>query len=864
MKKITLLFSFFLLFLSYSYAANPFKKAANQAVEKSKKDSVADPKVKYRDIVKEAVTKKGLFTTHYTKDNKLYFELSDSVMQHTFLLSNRIASTSNTHDYVAGQMATTPIVFRFSKDSKNVYLHKVQTRNEVEQGSSIASSFEKNFFDPVLKGFSIAAEVDGKVVIDVTSFFGENERCISPIKPENPLAKLLGGANNLKGTFVKDASNIQEVKTFVKNVEIRSMLSFNTTPLNEPYTVIMNRSIILLPDTLMQKRLQDNRVGYFSTDRSLFTTKQDKVFPYTFIHRWRLEPKPEDVDAYFRGELVEPQKPIVFYVDSAFPEKWAVSVKQGIEDWNMAFEVSGFKNAIIAKDYPRNDPEFDPDDMRYSCFKYATTRTANAMGPSHVDPRSGEILTADVIWYHNILSLLHNWRFTQTAAVDARVRKTVFDDEVMQESMRYVSSHEIGHTLGLMHNMGASYSFPVDSLRSPSFTQKYGTTPSIMDYARNNYVAQPGDLEKGVKLTPPILGVYDIFAINWGYRLIPNVKTPEDEKKTLTSWINEKKNDPMYEFGAQQFFGLIDPTDQTEDLGNDHFRAGDMAISNLKIVMQNLEKWTLEQGERYDNVENAYQQVVIQYGRHIRHVLPYVGGVEFKEIRQGSPYSEAAKSYIPKKDQKKAISWLTDQMRTYNNWLSPSELLLKIGVDLDANDKLQRSIVGGLFSPSVLYRISEGEKADPKNNYLLNDYVNDVVSEVFKPTYQNKALSHADINMQTAALSLMINGSGLSKQAEKKTTTALSDYEDFISSVNEVSLPCNHSCLEHMEEDSHSFLRINFGLPTLPTMMQNPLMTAQLKKILTLYKQRRLTTTDVTSRNFYDYQITTIEKLFKD
>ncbi|NDW09669.1 zinc-dependent metalloprotease [Dysgonomonas sp. 520] len=863
MKKVSLCIVLLLSFSFNSYASNPFKKLVEEAVEKAKNDSTSTPKKKYEDIIKDSKTKKGLFTTHFSKENKLYLEFNDSALEHTYLLSNRIASTSNTHDFVAGQMATRPMVIRFSKDQKNVYLHKVQTDSEVEKGSSIESSFEKNFFDPVIKGFPIVSENGENIVIDVTSFFGDNEKCISPIKPDSPLAKLLGGSSNLKGTFVSDASSVQEVKTFVKNIEIRSMLTFTTTPLNEPYTVVMNRSIILLPDTLMNKRLQDNRVGFFSSDRSLYTTKQDKVVPYTFIHKWNLQPKPEDKDAYFRGELVEPVKPIVFYVDSAFPEKWRVAVKQGIEDWNMAFEVAGFKNAIKAVDYPKNDPDFDPDDMRYSCVKYATTRTANAMGPSHIDPRSGEILTADVIWYHNILSLLHNWRFVQTASVDPRVRKSVFDDDVMQESMRYVSSHEIGHTIGLMHNMGASYSYPVDSLRSPSFTQQYGTTPSIMDYARNNFIAQPGDMEKGVKLTPPILGVYDIFAINWGYRLIPNAETPEDEKPILTSWIEEKKNDPMYEFGAQQFFGTIDPTDQTEDLGNDHIKAGDLAISNLKIVMQNLEDWTMERGERFDNVESTYQQVVRQYGRHLRHVLPYIGGVNFKEIRQGDSDADAAKKYFDKKEQKRAIIWLVDQARTYNDWLTPPNLAMKIGIDLNANDKLQNAVVGGLFNTGVLYRITESEKIDPENNYSLNEYVNDVVAEIFKPTHNNKALSSADINLQTSAITYMINGSGL-KQPEKKASSILGAYEEFVLAMDEPTLPCNHSALEHSDHDGHSFLRINFGLSTLPAMSLNPLMTSQLKNVLNLYKKKRSSVSDATTKNYYEYQILKLEKLFKD
>ncbi|MCM1517319.1 MAG: zinc-dependent metalloprotease [Pseudoflavonifractor sp.] len=849
-------------FLTPSHADAKFlffgKDNTAKEITQEKKDSA-----EFEKSLANAKVYKGLFTAYLNKKGDLMLEIPDSAFNGTYMLVNRIKSVSETGDFVAGQMVTDPILIRLSKDDTKVFMHLLQTRHEVRPDDPIKASFDRNLIDPVVKGFKIKEHRDGSVVIDVTNFFVGDEKLISPIKDSDPLAKMLSGRAGIEGSHYSDGSAITNIKSFPENILIESRLAYTTPRVNKPYTVVISRSIVRLPDDSMPVRLQDNRVGYFSENKYRYDSSVDRSDSYDIIDRFRIEPSEADRAAYFSGQLVEPRKKIVFYVDSAFPDRLRGAVKEGILYWNKAFEAAGFKNVIEARDYPKNDPDFDPDDLRFSCFRYCVTPTANAMGPSYVDPRTGEILAADVIWYHNVLSLLHDWRFVQTAAVDPRVRTKVFDDSLMYESVTYAAAHEIGHCLGLMHNMGASYAYPVDSLRDPAFTQKYGTTPSIMDYARNNYVAQPGDLERGVKLTPPSIGVYDIHAINWGYRLIDGAKTPQDEKPILDKWIREKDGDPMYEFGAQQVLGTMDPTDQTEDIGDDHIKAGDLAISNLKIIMDNLQPWAGEQGENYERLEATYKALLSQYLRHLGHVLPYIGGVKFKEIRQGHNDGDA-RVYLSAKEQKRAMDWLLGQART-NSWLLPEDLLANFeSVDYKWYDKIQQYIAGCLLSPVNMYRIKRGYAQNPADNYSLEAYIDDAIKGLFQPTYDGKPLSDADRTLQTAALDLIIKQSGLrpAPAADAAALAADKEFDNFLSSLSAPAIPCSGDrCVSDAATDGdRHFFRIVFGEPAIPAIDLKAMMTDKLQEIQKLYTSRR-NTADRATRNYYNYQIRSIDRI---
>ncbi len=691
-------------------------------------------------ITEKARTRKGLFTVHRVEDH-YYFEIPDSILGRDILMESRLSKAGTDMrggggfaGYAGDELNTSVVRFERGPDNR-IFLRELSySERSADSSMPMFNSVMNSNIQPIAVSFDVRAYNTDSVtnvkstVIEMTDV----------VNSDNDLFFWGNAKAGFRiGTYQADKSYIVGIKTFPINTEIRTVKTYTkaASPLagllggggaNGPTgfsTVELNTSFVLLPKVAMQPRYFDPRVGFFTSSYTDFDADPQGTKRIQMIARWRLEPKPEDMEKYTRGELVEPRKPIIIYIDPATPKKWVPYLVQGINDWQAAFEKAGFKNAIMGKiaPTPAEDPAWSLEDAQHSALVYKPSTVANASGPHTSDPRSGEIIETHINWYHDVMKLVHDWYMIQTAAVDPRARKMEFDDDLMGELIRFVSSHEIGHTLGLRHNFGSSSGTPVEKLRDKAWVEANGHTASIMDYARFNYVAQPGDniSEKGLF---PRIGDYDKWAIEWGYKAIPDAKSAKEEVPVLNKWTIEKLKDKRYWFGTET--DPDDPRAQSEDVGDDAMKASTYGIDNLKYILPHLVEWTKQDNEAYDGLENMYNQLAGQLGRYTGHVAKNIGGryENLKTVEQPGPVYEL----VPAATQKRAMEFLGKQIFATPTWLLDKKIIGLTGVQpVNVIAGLQSVATTRLLSAATMNKLIAAEALDPAA-YKITDLFDDM------------------------------------------------------------------------------------------------------------------------------------------
>ena len=760
MKRLVFICICLALVLPVSIQAKSKKKDKKAKTEQPAPKPVSDYEKLFKG--KKCHTEKGLITLHDV-EGRLFVEFPLSLMGRDVLIGSTISGLTDNRFMSVGEKPRSPMQVTFEVDGKKLSMCK-RRFDLMTEGSDMEEALRRNTLLGIMSNFDIKAYSPDStaVVVDMTDFFTGNTAELNPFP-----GRSASSAIKVSQSFRKELSKLLDIKAFDDNVSIKSRLAYSVSMSNTakrinymtdaPFTVEVTRSIMLLPETPARVRYADPRIGVFFQQKSKYASAREGVEKIYYARRWRLEPS--DSAAYAAGELVEPVKPIVFYVDTAFPEFWLPYVNKGVEVWNKAFEQIGFKNVVQALPFPSDDPSFDPDNLKYNCVRYSPSETTNSAGPHWTDPRTGEIINASVYIYHNIVKLLQEWLFVQTAAANPAVRGMTIPEELLGESISYVVTHEVGHCLGLMHNMAGSSSIPVDSLRCPEFTQKYGTTHSIMDYARFNYIAQPGDMEKGVNLMPPTLGKYDFYAIEWLYRPILSAATAEDEVPVLRQFITDHSSDPVYRYGKQQVRAKVDPSSFEEDLGDDPVKAAQYGLENLKYIAANFNDWLAAEDVDYSYRQTLFKQMVSQYQRYLNRVLCNIGGIYLNERFEGDAI--ASYSIVPAAEQKASVAFLLEKCKDMD-WLDDcsvkKEWPLSTPMSQNMGVALFRSVIrtcGNLWYSAPLM----GD-----DSYGQADLLNDVSAFVWKPTRAGKSLTLLEMEIQNQYVAWLTTSSDISAQ----------------------------------------------------------------------------------------------------
>lgn len=706
----------------------------------------------YKDVITaKAISKTGLFTVHKVED-KYYFEIADSILGREILSVVRFAKVPAGAGY-GGEIANQQTITFERGPNNNVFLRTITLINQAQENQDIYKAVTNSNLNAIASAFPIAAfgKDSASIVIDVSDFFKGDNQAVSI----NPNIKRRYSLSVL----AQDRSYVAKISTFPINTEIVTVKTYQSSPVAGPsipglppaagiaaardagaVTMEINTSLLLLPKVPMQRRIADKRVGYFTDDFVRYSDSQQKVEDVQFAVRWRLEPKDGEWEKWRRGELVEPKKQIIYYIDPATPKQWRSHLIAGINDWQAAFEKAGFKNAIVGKEWPVNDTTMSMEDARFSVVRYFASDIANAYGPNVHDPRSGEILESHIGWYHNVMKLVHDWYMLQAGPNDPGARSMKYDDQLMGDLIRFVSSHEVGHTLGLRHNMGSSSQTPVEKLRDKQWVEANGHTASIMDYARFNYVAQPEDNISRKGLYPRI-GDYDKWAMKWGYGYIPG-NTEEETKLNSNKMVTAAlKENPRHWFGTYESGNRVDPRSQSEDLSDNSVKASEYGVMNLKRVMKGLPEWTKEEGDQYNNLATMYGQTLGQFNRYIGHVSTNIGGVyeTFKTVEQ----NEAVYEIVPKTRQKEAVGFINKNVFETPTWLVDRAMWNKFNNPISADPimSLQERTVNSIVSTDRLGRLQlSAERFGDDKAYTAMELLNDVQGTIFNELSSKKAI----------------------------------------------------------------------------------------------------------------------------
>ena len=737
------------------------KKAQTEVKAAPVKQNINGLKPYAQVITPKAKSSFGFLTVHKV-DNNYFFEIPDSMLNRDILIVNRIskAPTSRQKSRVGypGDILGSKVIRFENKDNKRILVREYSYRERSENKDGMFQSVRNSNTQPIVANFGIETikkdSLTRNYVINVSVF----------LQKENPLFSFDADSKEYIGllNMVGEGTYIDTLKAFPKNIEISTTVTYQskkgmsnvgfleTGSPRIPLTYELNSSMVLLPEVPMKARLFDPRVGYFTVGYTDFNSNPQGIEYKKLITRWRLEPK--DEAAYLRGELVEPKKPITIYIDPATPKKWVPYLIQGVNDWQVAFEKAGFKNAIYALEAPTDDPSWSLEDARHSAIVYKPSDIPNASGPHINDPRTGEILETHINWYHNVMSLLRDWYMIQAGTIDEAARKMQLDDELMGQLIRFVSSHEVGHTLGLRHNFGSSHTVPVEKLRDKAWVEANGHTPSIMDYARFNYVAQPEDGITRAGIFPRI-GIYDKWSIEWGYRWLPQFQTPEDEVAFSNQSIIEKqKTDVRYTFGTES--DPNDPRNQSEDLGDDSMLASLYGIKNLKRIVPQILTWSYEPNKSYAGAGEIYSGVVSQFNRYLGHVTKNVAGIYSNSITVEQT-DEIAREFVPANIQKRAIAFLNEQLFTTPEWLIDRQLMEKAKIlPMNVICSLQSGVLARLINKNTLDKMSENEILNGKKAYTSAQMFNDLKKVIWSNLGQSDIYKR---NMQKAYVENLIN-----------------------------------------------------------------------------------------------------------